>query len=459
MASRYEEHGERSDDHDARNREAIGRRQRARRAEGQHQQDAAAEQGPVDEGNIDLAGVIGVGVQQGDARKQAEPDRLHCQGKGPGNKGLRGDDGRKGRQDDHGVKRPAGRQAVEKHAAGGFAAAQEIGALAQVIQQQRGEDQPEPAQPDRAGAEMAEVGVHGLAAGDDQHDRAENRQQAQAAGMGEESQAASGIESRRDLGMRDDLSRAQGADDEKPQREDRPENAAYAGRAARLQREKPGQQDQGDRNDGAAEIGRRRLQALHRRQHADCGGDHAVAQQQAGAEHQRPQHEAGGAMGAVVKQAIEREHAALALVLRAQHQGCVFDSDDQGQRPDHQRHAAQHVLGRARQFGLEDLVHGVERRRPDVAIDHTQRPKRQRRQFSARRMAVMLAVVLASVLAAVLAAVLAPRRMTLRPGEQIHRASPRSANRIMALLKAKQNGGKPRMKSGTKDQPDTSFAP
>ncbi len=131
---------------------------------------------------------------------------------------------------------------------------------------------------------------------------------------------------------------------------------------------------------------RRHLQAFDRRQHADRRRDHAVAEQQPGAEHQRPQHEPRDAVGAVVQQPVKRKDAALALVLRAQNQQRVFDRDDHRQRPDHQRDAAQHVLRRPRHAGLENLVHGVKRRGADVAVNDAERAKRQRRQPAARRM-------------------------------------------------------------------------
>ena len=51
------------------------------------------------------------------------------------------------------------------------------------------------------------------------------------------------------------------------------------------------------------------------------------------------------AIRAVVQEAVEREHAALAVVLRAQHEERIFDRDDDGQRPDAERGRAQRVLG------------------------------------------------------------------------------------------------------------------
>ena len=57
-----------------------------------------------------------------------------------------------------------------------------------------------------------------------------------------------------------------------------------------------GQQPDGDRYDVGGESRRRDLQALDRRQHADRRRDHAVAEQQAGAQHQPPQQHARAAL-------------------------------------------------------------------------------------------------------------------------------------------------------------------
>ena len=88
--------------------------------------------------------------------------------------------------------------------------------------------------------------------------------------------------------------------------------------------------------------------SFHGREHADRRRDHSVAEQQSRAQHQRPQQKRRAALVVFMQQAVEREDAALAVVLRAQHEERVFDGDDEGDRPDHQRHAAEHVGGRLR---------------------------------------------------------------------------------------------------------------
>ena len=127
------------------------------------------------------------------------------------------------------------------------------------------------------------------------------------------------------------------------------------------------------------------MEPLDRRKNADRRGDHAVAQQQAGAKHQRQQHQPRRPAGAVVQQAVKREYATLALVLRAQHQSRIFDRHDEGDRPDHQRNAAKDMFRRARNAVAEKLVHGVKRRRADVAVNHPDRRQRQPRRGTVRR--------------------------------------------------------------------------
>ncbi len=61
----------------------------------------------------------------------------------------------------------------------------------------------------------------------------------------------------------------------------------------------------------------RDAEALDRRKHADRRRDHAVADEKPGARHQRPEQHAHAAVSAVVQEAVEREHSALAVVLGA----------------------------------------------------------------------------------------------------------------------------------------------
>ena len=73
---------------------------------------------------------------------------------------------------------------------------------------------------------------------------------------------------------------------------------------------------------------------------------------------------------------------ALAAIVGAKDEEDILDRDDQGERPDDERQHAQHVgtrdPGPAR--CIQGLAEGVDRARPDVAIDDAQRAEHQRRQ-------------------------------------------------------------------------------
>jgi hypothetical protein len=64
-----------------------------------------------------------------------------------------------------------------------------------------------------------------------------------------------------------------------------------------------------------------------------------------------------------VQEAIEREDAAFAVVLGAQHEERIFDGDDEDDGPDRKRDRTEHIVGRWRNAGRaeEDLINGVER--------------------------------------------------------------------------------------------------
>ena len=84
-----------------------------------------------------------------------------------------------------------------------------MGALPEIVEQQRGKNDGEPAEPDRPRAEMAEIGIHRLAAGDDQHQRAEDQQRLAQRRPAQERDAESGIEGGQDRRLARDLGRAE----------------------------------------------------------------------------------------------------------------------------------------------------------------------------------------------------------------------------------------------------------
>ena len=290
-------------------------------------------------------------MQDVETGQQSEADRLRHQRKGPGDQRLRSDDRRQRRQHDERQQQRRRRQAVEQLAACDLRAGEQIGALTEIVQEQGGKHHREPADPDRPGAEMPEISIHCLAAGDDQDQHAEQQHRLAHAGVDKERQSIERIERHQDLRLARDLRDAEAGDDDEPHDQHRPEESADVRGALELDGEQTGQQPQRDRDDEGSEGRRGDVEPLDRREHADRRRDHAVAEQQAGAQHQRPQQHLGAPVLVLMQQAVEREHAAFAVVLGAQHQKRVFDRDDQNDRPYRQRDRAEDVVGRRRNAG------------------------------------------------------------------------------------------------------------
>jgi hypothetical protein len=88
---------------------------------------------------------------------------------------------------------------------------------------------------------MAEIGIHGLAAGHDQHQRAQSDKRIKHADMLEKSKAVERIERRQNLRTKADLPRPQRRNDDKPDNEHRAENNSDAGGALVLNSEQHSQ--------------------------------------------------------------------------------------------------------------------------------------------------------------------------------------------------------------------------
>ena len=157
-----------------------------------------------------------------------------------------------------------------------------------------------------------------------------------------------GLNAARISGRSANLHDAEASDDDKPDDEDRTEHNADTRRALELNGEQCGQKPNGDRDDDIAQSRRRNLQSLDGGDDADRRRYHPVAEKQSRSEHERPQERRRAALFVFVQQTIEREQAAFAVILRAQDQDRVLDGDNDGDRPDHQRNAAQHLVRRLR---------------------------------------------------------------------------------------------------------------
>ena len=120
----------------------------------------------------------------------------------------------------------------------------------------------------------------------------------------------------------------------------RPEQTTDSGCTVALNREQRQNDYRGDRHDPSREGRLDDLEALHRRQHRHRGGDHAVTEEQRGAEDtQRDQRREGATPlwpAPTPQQRDERHDAALAVVIGAHHQGDVGQRDDDHHRPEDQ---------------------------------------------------------------------------------------------------------------------------
>ena len=144
-----------------------------------------------------------------------------------------------------------------------------------------------------------------------------------------------------------------------------------------------------NRDDVMLEGGRGDVESLDRAQHRDRRGDHAVAVKQRGAEHPQADEQRAAAAGAGRALGKGQRHqcqdAPFTPVVRAQHDGQVFQRDDQQQRPEDQRQDAQDIRGRWRQRvrAAKALAQRIEGAGADVTIHNSQRSQGQKCQVAA----------------------------------------------------------------------------
>ena len=163
-----EEGEQRVDEHRPGDRDAVGAGEARGGAEADHRGDHHRAQHPVDRRQVHLADLARRGVHDRHARQEAELDRLLGEGIGARDHRLRSDHRGGGRERDHRVERPAGKQQVERILQR-LGIAHEQRALAEVVEHQRRRHQPEPGDAHRAFAEMPHVRVQRLGAGDGEH--------------------------------------------------------------------------------------------------------------------------------------------------------------------------------------------------------------------------------------------------------------------------------------------------
>ena len=133
----------------------------------------------------------------------------------------------------------------------GMDPAESISALPEVVEEKRRVDDGEPGDPDRQNAEMADVGVHRFAAGNDQHQSAQDQEGIEEIRASQELKAVKRIEGGENLRGRRDLSRAEDRNGDEPGEHDRPKHLSNAGGAFELDGEQGDEKPERDRNDRA----------------------------------------------------------------------------------------------------------------------------------------------------------------------------------------------------------------
>ena len=156
---------------------------------------------------------------------------------------------------------------------------QEQCALAEVVEDQRGQHQAEPGETDRGAAEVAHVGVERFRPGDSEHDGAQGDKGLPTV-VPEQADGVAGVKRREHARALDDLSEPEQAQGGEPGQHHRSEQPAHAGRAAALEEEKPKEHQDGKRHDVGLEPGRSGLQALDGGEYRDRRGDQTVAVEQ-----------------------------------------------------------------------------------------------------------------------------------------------------------------------------------
>ena len=328
-----------------------------------------------------------------EARHEAELHRLLGQGECARDERLRGDDGRDRRERDHRIEERWGHERVERpvertlargaEAARIGTARQQERALPEVVEEERGKHDGVPREADRPPAEVSHVRVERLAAGDAQHDRAEDEKAVEPV-HAEKARGVRRHERGEDRGLRRDPRRAGGGDAHEPHERRRPEHGADVTRPAPLDEKESGEDRDRHRQHPGRERRRRHLESLDGAEDGDRGRDDAVAVEEGGAEEaerdqprrrvlRRPQ------------EGEEREDAAFTVIVGAHDEREVLDDDDQQQRPEDERQHAEHVLGARRDAVLaaKALLERVERRGADVAVDDAEGTEPERREARA----------------------------------------------------------------------------
>jgi len=341
-------------------------------------------EGDVDLGDVDLAELLGRGVAHGHPRAIAKLNALLRQREGAGDERLRGDDGRRRRHDEHRIEELARHQEIDR-VRGRRRVAEEERPLPEVVQDEGGEDEPEPGGANRPLPEVAHIRVERLGARDGEDDGTEREKSLVAEDL-EEAKAPRRVERHEDVRVTNHLDQPDAADGEEPDQHHRTEEDADAVRPRPLHREDADDDAQREGDDERARARGDDLEPLHRPEDGHRRGDDAIAVEQGGAEErERDEDAALRPRGGFVadEQGEHREDPALPSVVGTEDEDDVLHADHEDQRPEHEGEDAVdsgRIGGEAVLRLAERLLHRVERARPDVPVDDAEGGERQDRE-------------------------------------------------------------------------------
>ena len=220
---------------------------------------------------------------------------------------------------------------------------------------------------------MSHIGVERLAPGDRQEDAAENGKATPPA-LRQEDDSVSRVDRGEHTRMAQDAAHTEHRDHSEPQQHQRSEYVADARCPAALYGKKAEQDRNCHRRDVGLERSGRNVDALERAQYRNCRRDDAVTVNQGRSEQAHDDEGASTVERGCAGERHQRQDPTLAIVVRAHHEKAVLEGDRDDERPQDQREDADGGLGgKLSTDGLDDRLQGVERTRPEVAIDDAER--------------------------------------------------------------------------------------
>src|SRR4029077_11552687 len=220
------------------------------------------------------------------------------------------------RQHDHRQQKGFGNQPVER-ILDRRRVSQYFGALAEIVDQKRREDETKPCSLNGLAPEVAEIRIKGLAAGNHEEYGAK-RDQANCTVMDKEVDAVERIDSSQNGGIVANVQTAGKRARQEPNNHDRAEHRRYFGSAPALRCEQHNQNDDRERHNKFAERGACEFKPLHRREYRDRRSDHGVAKKDRRADNTDDENEGGSPSERARRQRCKRERTALAVIVRAQ---------------------------------------------------------------------------------------------------------------------------------------------